>query len=192
MLCSLLSKDQSEVSAESTFLIIKHPAMFITNHKGSLFKSYRGLCFHNLFSDSVSWKIYMAFATESHALQKISPRSICCYNAKVICKNSVLIIPSSRDSEMNSFRKKNHFNLSKSCLDLKFFNINTQSCMQLQKEQKQPSDQLKEHKGNHIGFQQTNSQNAGIKSTAEDVLWDGCCKNSVSQSSHGTNDRKLE
>lgn len=53
----------------------------------------------------------MAFATESYALSNIFLRLICCYNAKGICKNSVLLIPPSRDCEMNSFRKKKIFEL---------------------------------------------------------------------------------
>lgn len=78
------------MSKEITLLIIKHPNVFIMNHKGSLHKSYLALCFHSLFFDSASWKIYIynALVTESHALQEIFPRSTCCYNAKGICTNS--------------------------------------------------------------------------------------------------------
>lgn len=55
------------MSEEATFLTIKYPAMSITNHKYRLIK-YLGLCFHSLFSESVSWKIYITFAIENHVL----------------------------------------------------------------------------------------------------------------------------
>lgn len=68
MFCSLLPKNQAEMSEEITLVIIKHPDVFIMDHKGGLHKSYLALCFQSLFFDSVSWKIYIALVTGSDTL----------------------------------------------------------------------------------------------------------------------------